>query len=253
MAECGCRIIQTILFFTPIRNPCTKSRRGCFSHRRNTGHISPTRAELCSAEITALVRFDGRNFRAIISRDVEPLTLVSGIVELPDKHVYINTGVGIVRVATAELNLAFDQPAHRLNYELLDAHDGLRGVAQQNCNCNTATLGPDSRLWFITGNGIAWLDAAHLHRNKLAPPVYLRAISNGSTIYAGRPDLQLPPGSANLRFDYTALSYTDPDRMHSATSWMASTRIGSMRDAKAGVLYAVGAGYLSFSRHRLQQ
>jgi len=161
-----------------------------------------------------VVRFDGRNFRAIVSRDVEPLTLVSGIVESPDRHVYINTGVGIVRVETAELNLAFDQPAHKLNYELLDSHDGLRGVAQQNCNCNTATLGPDSRLWFITGNGIAWLDPDHLHRNKLAPPVYLRSISNGSMLYPARPDLQLPPGSANLRFDYTALSFTDPDRMH---------------------------------------
>jgi ligand-binding sensor domain-containing protein len=161
-----------------------------------------------------IVRFDGRDFRAILSRDVEPLTLVSGIVESPDKHVYINTGVGIVRVETAELDRAFDQPSLKLNYELLDSDDGLRGVAQQNCNCNTATLGPDSRLWFITGNGIAWIDAAHLHRNKLAPPVYIRAISNGSTRFPTHPDLQLPPGSANLRFDYTALSFTDPDRMH---------------------------------------
>ena len=162
---------------------------------------------------SGLTRFDGRNFRTIPSRDVEPLALVSGIVESPDKHVYINSGVGIVRVETSELDRAFDDPAHRLSYQLLDSHDGLSGVAEQDCFCNTATRGPDSRLWFITGNGIAWIDPAHFHRNMLAPPVYVRSISNGRTQYAARPDLSLPAGSANLRIDYTALSFTDPDRM----------------------------------------
>lgn len=160
-----------------------------------------------------LSRFDGRRFHTLFARDIEPFTLITGIVEARGE-VFVNSEVGIVEVGTKELDLAFDNPAHQLDYRLLDANDGLQGSAQQDSLSNTAVSGTDSRLWFVTSKGVVSIDPKHLHKNLLPPPVYVRSVAVDDKQYVATSGLVLPSGTANVRMDFTALSFVDPQRVH---------------------------------------
>ncbi len=101
-----------------------------------------------------------------------------------------------------------------LSYQLLDFRDGLPGLAQQDSFEPTAIEGSDRRLWFITNHGVAWVDPAHMTRNRLPPPVSIRSVTAGGVQYAYRPQLTIPKHIADLELDYASLSLSIPERVH---------------------------------------
>jgi signal transduction histidine kinase len=77
----------------------------------------------------------------------------------------------------------------------------------------TAIEGTDGRLWFATESGVAWLDPTNIKRNRLPPPVQIRAVSAGGRRYGPGNRIALPAGTADLQIAYTASSLTMPDRV----------------------------------------
>ncbi len=163
--------------------------------------------------VFGIARFDGRRFHTLHAAQYEPLTLTSGIIATPQGETWINSQVGVVHISSRALARAFEHPGSHLDYALLDFRDGLTGVAQQDSFQNTALLGPDARLWFITGHGVAWVDPTHLTRNPLPPPVFIAGLATPDRSYNFPANLTLAEGTSNLRIDYTALSLSDPQRV----------------------------------------
>ena len=111
--------------------------------------------------------------------------------------------------------------------ELLDAADGKRasvtsmsfgtmdGMKSSECNSGApgAARTRDGRLWFPTTKGVAVVDPARLGRNALAPPVLIEeAQVNRAPVDLLR-KRELPPGSKDFAFVYTALSFTTPEKV----------------------------------------
>ena len=110
------------------------------------------------------------------------------------------------------LSDAYNHPLEKLRYDLFDVRDGLPGYAQQGENAS-AVAAADGRLWFATNHGIAWIDPDHLIRNAIPPNVVIRSVVADQRTYQSAGPIELPESTRSVRFDYTALSLGEPDRV----------------------------------------
>ena len=71
----------------------------------------------------------------------------------------------------------------------------------------------DGRLWFLTAEGIASIDPQHFPHNTIPPPVHVEyAHADGRYVDVKR-SASLPPTTRSLEIDYSANSFTDPERV----------------------------------------
>lgn len=160
-----------------------------------------------------LARLDGRRFRTIRSDLSEPFRRIAGIAETRDGMTWLNTLSGVIRVDAKELRDAFRRGRWPARYRLFDRRDGLPGLAQQDSYTQTAVEGPDGRLWFITNQGIAWIDPHRLLANPLPPPVIIQGIVAQGRTYTAHPGLVLPASARSIQISYTAPSLRVPERV----------------------------------------
>lgn len=140
---------------------------------------------------------------------------LSGIVETESGDLWLNGFSGIVHVSASELKKWLQDPTWEVSGERLDELDGLPGLSGEILPEPSLVEAPDSRLWFATTKGIAWLDPATFerNRNRVPPPVIITAVVSNGKSYAGSKALSLPAYTENLEIDYTALSLAIPERV----------------------------------------
>ncbi|MBO9716140.1 MAG: ATPase, partial [Pseudoxanthomonas sp.] len=160
----------------------------------------------------ALAARDG--IRSRVAPEGSALRGVSGIVRAADGTLWLNGARGVVRIAAGEVARLFDAGAGEPVHRLFDHLDGLPGVAAQLRPIPTAVQADDGRLWFSTTNAVVSVDPASIRRNPLPPPVHILSLQVGERRYRGtEAPLELPPGSSNLSFAYTAPSLSMPERV----------------------------------------
>lgn len=162
---------------------------------------------------SGLARVKNGVIQSITNLDSPVLSGVTGIVRLDSGDVWLNTGHGIVRYASAELDRAFDQPSYRPRYDVFDSRDGVQGVALQGQPVSTLQVDRAGRIWFATNETIQWLDPASHYYNPVPPPVYVRYVAADGREYGGRSKVTLPNGTRALQIGYTALSLSSPARV----------------------------------------
>jgi signal transduction histidine kinase len=74
--------------------------------------------------------------------------------------------------------------------------------------------GTDGRLWLAWYGGLGWIDPARVRRNRVPPPVLVRALAAGGRAYSATGgSITLPKRTRALSVAYTALSLTVPERV----------------------------------------
>lgn len=182
---------------------------------------------------TGLTMLEGDRFRSVAA--TEMLRGISGIVETADGDLWLNGAGGITHIEAAEVRSALQNPAYRARAERFDYHDGLDGTAPQVRPLPSAIQGTDGRLWFTTETGVVWLDPSRIKRNRLAPPVQIRAVNAAGKLYEAGTRVTLPARISQVQIAYTALSLAIPDRVRFRyrlagvdTAW---TEAGTRREA----------------------
>jgi len=182
---------------------------------------------------TGLTMLEGGRFRSVAA--TEMLRGITGIVETTDGDLWLNGAGGITHIEAAEVRSALQHPAYRAQAERFDYHDGLDGTAPQVRPLPSAIQGTDGRLWFTTETGVVWLDPARIRRNRLAPPVQIRAVNAAGRRYEAGSRVILPARISQVQIAYTALSLAIPDRVRFRyrlagvdTAW---TEAGTRREA----------------------
>jgi signal transduction histidine kinase/ligand-binding sensor domain-containing protein len=159
----------------------------------------------------------GTRFFAPVQTAGEPLRGVSGVVETADGELWLNGADGVTRIPAAEIRRALAKPGYQVSYERLDYRDGIQPPAEQIRPLPSAAAGPDGRIWFATEGGIAWVDPRRVRRNRVPPPVHLRALTAEDRRYFAEQSagdtLRLPPRTSSLSVAYTAYSLAVPDRV----------------------------------------
>ncbi len=126
---------------------------------------------------------------------------------------WLNAAVGIVQIPEAEIVRLAEDAAYRVRYQLFDRVSDLPEPLLSHRRFVPAAEGREGVLWFLTDNGIASLNPAHVVRNAVPPPVRIRALTVDDEAYDLNASVLLPPLSRTIRIDYTALSLAIPERV----------------------------------------
>jgi len=161
-----------------------------------------------------LWRSDGTSIRAVMGSH-GPFSGVAAIVSAETGELWLGTGDGIVHIAAAELAQVFNDPAHRVRYQLLNYLDGSPSNVVSLRPQPTAAADSDGRVWLAGSDGVAWLDPSRTPHNNVVPTVMLKSMVADGVRYALDSDavLKLPPRLRNLQISYTAPSLTMPERV----------------------------------------
>lgn len=173
--------------------------------------LARVREGLLVAGEAGMVLLRGDRVHALGAAPLDRFNGVTGIVVTRGGEVWLNGVKGLIQLPAGALA---DALAHRtpLRHRLLNASDGLLGIAQQATPASTALADATGRLWFATNQGLATLDPMRLHRNAVKPTVEIRGMQAGGIAYASAEGLQLPAGARDLRINYTAPNLTFPSR-----------------------------------------
>jgi len=160
--------------------------------------------KVLAATATGLVLYAGGRV-AELRRDYPWLHGVAGMVDSRDGNIWISSRTGIIRLAWSDLDRSFSAPGPVLRPTIFSYADGLSATVRTGLP-SAAARGGDGRLWFVTTDGVARIDPAHLNYNPLPPPVIVTALAYGGTRLRDPTAVTLPAGTARLAIDYTALS-----------------------------------------------
>lgn len=142
------------------------------------------------------------------------LIWLRGLVQTARGETWLVARTGIYRVATADLERAFDDRRAPLPFQRFDIRDGLTSVAQHaGFKGLQIAEGGDGRVWFLNREGAAYFEPAKLAPNPVPPPVTIAALSSGGVRWRDPAGLVLPAGTRALDISYAGLSFIVPQRM----------------------------------------
>ncbi len=126
-----------------------------------------------------------------------------------DGRLWLGFNLGVAAVRFDELERAAADPGYRVQVELYNDSDGLVSGPELKGNQPVATAA-DGRLWFLTGEGLAVVDPAHMTRNT-APPlpgIVTLMVDDHAMTLSG--EARLPKRTRRIEIGYTALSLSEP-------------------------------------------
>jgi signal transduction histidine kinase len=160
-----------------------------------------------------LARLEGERFYSIQTVPDLPLDGITGVIETSDGDLWLNGRPGIVHIVAAELQRSRADPAYRVHGETLGAFDGVVGSGATLRPLPTAVEAGDGKLWFATTGGMYGIDPARRVRNRVPPPVLIRALTVAGHVMEPIPGLNLPAYTTVVRFDYLGLSLTAAEKV----------------------------------------
>jgi len=155
--------------------------------------------------------FHGGEFHRIEPADSSSFGRVTSIVPTPADGIWLAATPGIVHIAAEEVARALEQPGYRVRCDILDLVTDLPDPLQGGAAQDEALRAKDGSLWFATLQGFAQVNP-RLRHNPLAPPVAIRSMVADDRTYSTFSPARLPALTRNIRFDYTALSLSIPER-----------------------------------------
>jgi signal transduction histidine kinase/ligand-binding sensor domain-containing protein len=156
--------------------------------------------------------YHGGGFHRIEPADGSSFGRVTSIVPTPADGVWLAATPGIVHIAADEVATALEQPGYRVRCDILDSVTDLPDPLQGGFAQDEALRAKDGSLWFATLQGFAQVNP-RLRHNPLAPPVAIRSMVADDRTYSTFSAARFPALTRNIRFDYTALSLSIPERV----------------------------------------
>jgi PAS domain S-box-containing protein len=148
-----------------------------------------------------------------------PADTVGSILDDGRGWFWLGTTHGILRVTRADLRRLERQSSPPAIFNLFTVSDGLASDYCAEGYQPTALRDGAGRLWFGTDRGVVTVDPAQLRLNTNPPPVLIEQVGytdrSGTNHVSLKPyvdKLVMPPGSVELDFIFSALSYTGPEK-----------------------------------------
>jgi signal transduction histidine kinase/ligand-binding sensor domain-containing protein len=125
-------------------------------------------------------------------------------------NLWLYAECGLIEIPKQQMQLWWQHPESQLTLRMFDVFDGAEpGWASFNASAKTL----DGRLWFTNDSVVQVLDPAHIPENTVPPPVDIRALIADRKVYMLDSAISLPPRTRELEIDYTALSFSAPQKV----------------------------------------
>jgi signal transduction histidine kinase len=155
---------------------------------------------------------DGR-IATLTSRNGLPCDAVQWSIEDDAQSFWLGMPCGLVSVARTELDAWAAGSKQPILPKVFESSDGATMYAGVGGYTPHVDKSPDGKLWFPVPGGLGVVDPPHLPFNKFPPPVHVEAVKVNGKEQAPDDALRLSHSSNDLEIDYTALSFTNPDRV----------------------------------------
>lgn len=126
---------------------------------------------------------------------------------------WLNTKRGLFHVSAADWQRSMGDASLPVRGVLLDELDGFPGAGYGISPVPTLQLGRDGRLWVSGTDGVAVLDRSRLTVNRTGPAASVLGLTADGRHYPNGLPSTLPAGTERLRFDFSAPSFTMPERV----------------------------------------
>jgi len=134
------------------------------------------------------------------------------ILEDDSNNLWLTSRKGIFRVSKKQLNDFADGMTDSITPQVYSTADGLRS---NECNPGSpsAFRTRDGKLWFATVKGVYSIDPNNIKLNPLPPPVAIERVSIDGKSFSPLETAEVAPGTGDLEFEFTALSFMAPQKV----------------------------------------
>ena len=129
-----------------------------------------------------------------------------------DGAAWLSTRCGLMRVSAEELRQQGEPYQSLVTPKTYGTVDGWSPTISIAGNKSAKTN--DGRLWFASMTSLKMIDPNHLATNRLKPPLAIESIHGDRRLFARSDMVMVPPKTAELQIDYTALSLVEPKTMN---------------------------------------
>ena len=163
------------------------------------------------ATSNGLYRWKDGQVKALNTQNGLPCDLIYALIRDHHNSLWLYTKCGLLSITESELENWWERPESRITPTLFGASEAVRpgsAAAQPR-----ASRSSDGRLWFTNGLVLQMIDPNRLYKNEAPPPVQVEEVIADRKAYSPREGLRLPPLTRDLEIDYTALSFTVPQKV----------------------------------------
>jgi len=139
--------------------------------------------------------------------------VVSHIIEDENGYFWMGSNHGIHRTSRESLNKLADGEIDKVISFSYTHKDGMNSSETNGGFQPSFIYDSDKNIYFPTVAGMAKVSTRDVHKNSTAPPVYIERIKNSDGVNLKVGDVKLNYDEAFLQFDYTAINFTDPDKV----------------------------------------
>ena len=140
--------------------------------------------------------------------------IVTGIVQTPDGDVWVNCTPGLLRITTAQFDGPLVAGTLDVSAEVFDKVDGYPGTGTSTSSpLPSMSATPDGKIWLAGSGGIAWFDPKAIGTKFKQPRAVIEGVTADGRVNDAYTAVTVAKKARDLRFDYTALDYTHPERL----------------------------------------
>lgn len=177
-----------------------------------TSTISEIGANIVIGGESGIEVLQGGRFHRLRLAGGARLNAVSGILRQKNGDLWINHGLGIVKIDAAEITKALSNPDLPIPFTQFDELDGV-GIVSSMPVTQTITDAGNGTLYFAMRGVVLVMDTSQSFRNPVPPTVIVRSLSDGTAEYVNSADAALPPNTDNVSIHFAASSLLIPQRV----------------------------------------
>jgi signal transduction histidine kinase len=163
-----------------------------------------------------LAIFDGARFHSLHLRSSETLRGISGIVKDRFGNVWLNAGLGVIRIPLSEWQKGIINPGYAMDFQILSEQDGLIGSPAQNKPTPSAVVDRSGLMWFATSGHLVSIDPALIREEQSKPNLQLQTVILNGKPVGFQKDVAITQGSLGLKtleIDYNGVDLNSPERV----------------------------------------
>ncbi|HTC47014.1 MAG TPA: two-component regulator propeller domain-containing protein [Candidatus Aquilonibacter sp.] len=145
------------------------------------------------------------------SRNGLPCSVLVSAIKDNDGSFWLYANCGVLRIPASDYETWLKNPEAAVSVKTFDAFDGSQ--AAYSDGQPDVAKSADGRLWFASGGKVQMIDPNRTHGNVIPPAVFVEEVIGDRKSYLASMGLRLPALTRDLEIDYTALSFSVPQKV----------------------------------------
>jgi signal transduction histidine kinase/ligand-binding sensor domain-containing protein len=159
-----------------------------------------------------LYRLKDGHFNVLDSANGLPCDSIYSMINDNYGSVWLYARCGLLKITASDLATWMKDPQSKLPVKTFGLLDGAQ-ILTQNDFQPVVSMAPNGQLWFASGRFVQMIDPGRSYLNTIAPPVFVEEVVADRKTHDWQSRFDLPPLRGELEINYTALSFTLPQRV----------------------------------------